>query len=802
MAAPARNMQEIDLDEKMRSSYLDYAMSVIVRRALPDTRDGLKPVHRRVLYGMERMGLRQAAPFRKSAAVVGDVLGKYHPHGDASVYDALVRMAQDFNMRYPLVQGQGNFGSVDGDNPAAMRYTEVRLTALAEELLADIDKATVPFVDNFDGRAQEPTVLPARLPALLLNGSDGIAVGMATNIPPHNLGELVDAITVLIDNPEASVEEFLKVMPGPDFPTGGYIMGREGIAHAYGTGNGKIALRAVTSIEKDHRGRESIIVTELPYQVNKAQLIEKISELVRERKVEGIAAMRDESDRSGMRVVIEVKPGFQPNSVINTLLGKTNLQVTFGINMLGLVDGAPQTLPLKRALAVFIEHRKDVIRRRTEFDLDEANDRLHVLQGLKIAIDNLDAVIGVIRAARTRDAATEGLVAAFDLSVIQARAILDMPLGRLASLEQQKIVDELREVEALVRELEGILASKTKLLTILKRELRELKDKYGDDRRTRILEAGAKDAPTHIEDLVPRGKTTVALTLGGYLKRLDADNGSGRNAGRDPIVSYIDAGTRDTLLLFTAKGQVYGVPVHRVQAVAKRSDKGMAMGSLGDLADGDRVVAAIAVGEAPPPFLVFATRGGGVKRAAVGEYTGARHAGIAALRLDEGDELVSVDTSDGAGDLLLSTRAGKAIRFKEDEVRPTGRVAGGMRGIKLDDGDEVIGGPLALHPKLPLVVTFTDGGHARRTPVDDYPVQGRGGGGVKSMALGGKGGNRVSAVLFATKGGDFECVVAGPKVAVVDGADIPLADRSRPGLQLPALDTPVIAACSSLGSVR
>jgi len=800
MVAQAKNMQEIDLDEKMRSSYLDYAMSVIVRRALPDTRDGLKPVHRRVLYGMAQMGLRQSAPFRKSAAIVGEVLGKYHPHGDSSVYDALVRMAQDFNMRYPLVEGQGNFGSVDGDNPAAMRYTEVRLTRLAEELLADIEKATVPFADNFDGRYQEPTVLPARLPALLLNGSDGIAVGMATNIPPHNLGELVDAITILVDNPDASVEEFLAVMPGPDFPTGGYIMGREGIAHAYGTGNGKIALRAVTSIEKDHKGRQAIIVTELPYQVNKSQLIEKISDLVRERKVEGIAAMRDESDRNGMRIVMEIKNGFQPNTVLNTLLGKTNLQVTFGINMLGLVDGAPQTLPLKRALAVFIDHRKDVIRRRTEFDLDEANDRLHVLQGLKIAIDNLDQVIKVIRASRTREAATEGLVAALDLSVIQARAILDMPLGRLASLEQQKIVDELREVEALVRELESILASKTKLLNILKRELRELKEKYGDERRTRILDAGAKDAPTHIEDLVPRGKTTVALTLGGYVKRLNDSNGSGRNAGRDPIVAYVDAETRDSLLLFSARGQAYGIPVHRIGVVARRGDKGVAAGALVDLPEDDRVVAAVAVSDTPPPFLVLATKGGQIKRSAASEYVGARGTGIAALRLDDGDELVAVDTSDGASDILLSTREGKAIRFKEDEVRATGRVAGGMRGIKLDEGDEVLRGPLVLTPKLPLIVTFTDAGYARRTPLDDYPMQGRGGGGVKAMPLGVKGGTAVRAVLFATKGGDFECTVTGPKVAVVDGAGIPVADRAKLGAHV--TEEPILAVCPSLGSVR
>src|SRR5919199_962580 len=757
MVAPARNLQEVELDEKMRASYLDYAMSVIVSRALPDVRDGLKPVHRRVLYGMLGLGLRHNVAFRKSATVVGEVLGKYHPHGDAAVYDALVRMAQDFNMRYPLVEGQGNFGSIDGDNPAAMRYTEVRLTELAEELLADI--------------------------------------GMATKIPPHNLGELVDAITVLIDNPDASVEEFVAVMPGPDFPGGGLIIGREGIEHAYATGTGKITLRAATSIESDQKGREALIVTELPYQVNKAQLIRSISDLVRERKIDGIAALRDESDRNGMRIVIEIKRDAQPNTVLNTLLAKTNLQVTFGINMLGLVDGTPQTLPLKKALSVFIEHRKDVIRRRTEYDLDEANDRRHVLQGLKVALDNLDRIIEIIRKARPREAASDGLVAAFDLTPIQARAILDMPLGRLAALERQKILDELREVEALVRELESILASRTKLMNILKKELRELKEKYGDERRTRILDAGARNVPTHIEDLVPQGQTVVALTLGGYLKRLDETGG--RNAARDPIVAYVDAGMRDTLLLFSAKGQAYGVPVHRIGAVARRSDKGAAVGALVDLAADDHIVAAIAVGANPPPFLVCATKNGQLKRAATAEYTAARGAGIAALRLDTGDELVAVEASDGKSEILLSTKVGKAIRFQEDEVRPTGRVAGGVRGIKLEAGDEVLRGPLV--PRLPLVVTFTNSGYARRTPLDDYPLQGRDGGGVKAMRLGGKVGTAVSAGLFASKGGDFECTVQGPKVNVIDGADIPLGDRTKLGAPV---TEPVLAACLSLGSVR
>ena len=810
MVAPAKNMQDIELDDRMRSSYLDYAMSVIVSRALPDARDGLKPVQRRVLYGMLGLGLRNAGPYRKSATVVGEVLGKFHPHGDVAVYDTLVRMAQDFKMRYPLVEGQGNFGSVDGDPPAAMRYTEVKLTRLAEELLADIDKATVPFVDNFDGRYQQPVVLPSRLPTLLLNGSEGIAVGMSTSIPPHNLSELVDAITVLIDNPDAAVEEFLAVMPGPDFPTGGMIMGREGIAQAYATGAGRVTIRAVTSVERDQKGRESIIVTELPFQVNKSQLIERISDLVRERKVEGISAMRDESDRSGMRIAIEVKRDAQLNSVLNVLLAKTDLQTTFGINMLGLVDNAPHMLPLKRALSVFIDHRKDVIRRRTEFDLDEANDRRHVLQGLKVAIDNLDRVIAIIRQSKNRDAASEGLVAALDLSVIQARAILDMPLGRLASLEQQRILDELREVEAQVRELEGILASKTKLQNILKRELREMKESYGDERRTRILDAGAKDAPTHIEDLAPRGQTVVALTLGGYIKRLDGTGG--RAGGKDTTVSYLDAGTHDTLLLFSARGQAYGISVHKIAVVAKRTDKGVSMGSLVDLPDDDRIVAAIAVGDTPPPYLVFATKNGEVKRSAAAEYTAARGAGIAALRLDDGDELVAVDTTDGKADVMLSTRQGKTIRFREDEIRSTGRVAGGMRGIRLDPGDAVLRGPLV--PRMPLVVTFTDTGYARRTALDEYPMQGRGGGGVRAMRLDGANrrldgapgsGSQVNAVIFATKGGDFECTVKGSggyRVEVVDGADIPTADRAKLGGVIPKLDGALVTACLSLGSVR
>ncbi|MDB5060050.1 MAG: gyrA, partial [Chloroflexi bacterium] len=569
--ALALSVLDIDLDAKMREAYVDYAMSVITSRALPDARDGLKPVQRRVLFGMHELSLRHDTAYKKSARVVGDVLGKYHPHGDTAVYDALVRLAQDFSMRYPLVDGQGNFGSIDGDNAAAMRYTEVRLTELAEELLADLEKNTVPFGDNFDGSMREPTVLPAKVPLFLLNGADGIAVGMATNVPPHNLRELCEAIITLANNPDTPVDELTAALPGPDFPTGGIIVGREGIDRAYATGQGRILLRGVASIEGDGKGREAIAITELPYQVKKSQLIESISDLVREKKLEGIAAMRDESDRSGLRIAIELKRDADPAKVLKTLYQKSNLEITFGINMLGLIDGGPHQIPLKRALNVFIEHRKTVITARTQFDLDEASSRLHVLEGLNKALNALDTVIALIRAAQSTDAALKALVERLGLTPTQARAILDMRLARLSALERKKIVEELRDVQKLVHDLEQILASPRKILDLMIAELRDLQERFGDDRRTRIVD-DAQDVPMSIEDLVPNQTTVVALGNDGTLKRLDQFGG--RASAKETPRQYISCNVRDMLLLFTARGACHGLPVHRISSVARRSDRG------------------------------------------------------------------------------------------------------------------------------------------------------------------------------------------------------------------------------------
>ena len=553
--APALSILDVDLDTKMREAYVDYAMSVITARALPDVRDGLKPVQRRVLYGMYELGLRHDSAYKKSARIVGDVLGKYHPHGDTAVYDALVRQAQNFSLRYPLVDGQGNFGSIDGDNAAAMRYTEVRLTELAEELLSDLEKNTVQFVDNFDSSMREPSVLPAKVPLFMLNGADGIAVGMATNVPPHNLRELSEAIVTLANDPDTPVDALSALMPGPDFPTGGIIVGREGIDRAYATGQGRIILRGVASIEDDGRGRKTIAISELPYQVKKSQLIESISELVRDRKLEGIAAMRDESDRTGMRIAIDLKRDGDPAKILKILYQKSNLEITFGINMLGLIDGGPHQITLKRALNVFIEHRKTVITARTQFDLDEASSRLHVLEGLNKALGALDVVIALIRAAQSTDAALKSLVDRLGLTPTQARAILDMRLARLSQLERKKIVDELREVQRMVRELEAVLASPRRILDIMIAELRDLQERFGDERRTRIIDDAA-DVPMSIEDLVPNQVTIVALGGDGTLKRLDQFGG--RASARETPRQYIACNVRDMLLLFTGSGACHG----------------------------------------------------------------------------------------------------------------------------------------------------------------------------------------------------------------------------------------------------
>jgi DNA gyrase subunit A len=773
--ALALSVLDIDLDAKMREAYVDYAMSVITSRALPDARDGLKPVQRRVLFGMHELSLRHDTAYKKSARVVGDVLGKYHPHGDTAVYDALVRLAQDFSMRYPLVDGQGNFGSIDGDNAAAMRYTEVRLTELAEELLADLEKNTVPFGDNFDGSMREPTVLPAKVPLFLLNGADGIAVGMATNVPPHNLRELCEAIITLANNPDTPVDELTAALPGPDFPTGGIIVGREGIDRAYATGQGRILLRGVASIEGDGKGREAIAITELPYQVKKSQLIESISDLVREKKLEGIAAMRDESDRSGLRIAIELKRDADPAKVLKTLYQKSNLEITFGINMLGLIDGGPHQIPLKRALNVFIEHRKTVITARTQFDLDEASSRLHVLEGLNKALNALDTVIALIRAAQSTDAALKALVERLGLTPTQARAILDMRLARLSALERKKIVEELRDVQKLVHDLEQILASPRKILDLMIGELRDLQERFGDERRTRIVD-DAQDVPMSIEDLVPNQTTVVALGNDGTLKRLDQFGG--RASTKETPRQYISCNVRDMLLLFTARGACHGLPVHRISSVARRSDRGTAIRSLVDLAEGDEVVAVVPTGPDLAPYLVFLTAAGQVKRTLSSEYVHARNVAIAAMNLEDSDRLIAVEPSEQGAELFLHTLQGKAIRFSSEEVRATKRIAGGVRGIRLDAGDEVLPGTVVVRGST--VLLLTGAGVGRRAPMSDYPAQGRDGTGIRSMRLTDKTGP-VVAVFFVEERTSLEGVDGSGRAIVLESKEVPLQDRNRPG---------------------
>jgi DNA gyrase subunit A len=737
-------VRPISINDEMRTAYLDYAMSVIVSRALPDARDGLKPVHVRILYGMWDMGIRHNQSYKKSARIVGDVLGKMHPHGDVAVYDALARLAQPWNMRYPLIDGQGNFGSVDGDPPAAMRYTEARLSAIAEELLFDIDKNTVDFRDNFDGSFREPTVLPARLPNLLLNGAAGIAVGMATNIPPHNLGELCDAIMLLIDNPDATVEDLIKVLPGPDFPTAGLILGAEGIMNAYSTGKGHITLRAKAHIEEAARGAYNIIVTELPYQVNKARLQERIAELAKERKIEGIRDVRDESDRSGMRLVVILKQEAQPKKVLNALYKHTQMQTTFGINLLALVENGiqPRTLTLKRALQEYIEHRREVIRRRTEFDLEKARARAHVLEGLKIALDNLDEVIRTIRESRNAESARNNLMRNFKLTEIQAQAILDMQLRRLAALERKKIEDEYKEVIKLIAELEDILANPRKVLHLIKEDLKYLKEKYGDARRTRIIPDA--DGEVSDEDLIPDVKVLVTLTERGYIKRLQADTyRTQRRGGRgvkgmvtreqDVVRHILTCMTMDDLLFFTDRGKVYQLKAHEVPD-AGRTAKGLPLVNLISLEPGEQVTSILAVPDFDEAeYLIMATVRGKIKRTVLKEYSQVRSNGLIAIGLEEGDLLGWVAMTHGHEDVLMTTARGQTIRFRQDQVRSMGRPASGVIGIDVDSNDRVVGMDLVQGGAALLVVTAN--GVGKRTQLDEYPTKGRATGGVITIKL-------------------------------------------------------------------
>ena len=736
-------VRPISITTEVRTAYLSYAMSVIVSRALPDARDGLKPVQRRILYGMWDMGFRSNQPYKKSARIVGDVLGKMHPHGDSAVYDALARMAQPWSMRYPLIDGQGNFGSVDGDPPAAMRYTEARLSAIAEELLIDIEKNTVAFRDNFDSSYREPTVLPALLPNLLLNGAAGIAVGMATNIPPHNLNELCDTIIYLVDHPEATVEELIKFLPGPDFPTAASILGTEGILAAYSTGRGQITLRAKAHIEEGNRGAFNIVVTELPYQVNKARLQERIAELAKERKIEGVRDVRDESDRAGMRLVILLKQDAQPKKVLNALYKHTQMQTTFGINMLALVEGGlqPRVLTLKRLLQEYITHRQEVIRRRTEFDLEKAKARAHILEGLKIALDNIDAIIRTIRESRTTESARNNLILNFALSEIQATAILDMQLRRLAALERKKIDDEYAEVIKLIAALEEILANPRKVLHLIQADLRMLKEKYGDERRTRIIPDATGEVSD--EDLIPDVRTLITLTDRGYIKRQSADvYRTQRRGGRgikgmvtreqDIVRHLLNCSSLDNLLFFTDRGKVYQLKVHEVPD-SSRTAKGLPLVNLIALEPGEQVTSMLAVPDFNGEYLVMATHRGKIKRTQLQEYSQVRSNGLIAIGLEEGDVLGWVQVSNGKEDVLMTTVRGQTVRFRQSEVRPMGRPATGVNGIDLAPDDRVIGMHLAKADHDLLVVTTR--GMGKRTSLDEYPIKGRATQGVITMRL-------------------------------------------------------------------
>lgn len=737
-------VQSVDIDEQVRAAYLDYAMSVIVARALPDARDGLKPVQRRILYAMHEMGLRHNAAYKKSARIVGEVLGKYHPHGDAAVYDAMARMAQDFSMRYLLVDGQGNFGSVDGDPPAAMRYTEARLTALAEELLEDIDKNTVDFVPNFDDSLKEPSVLPARLPNLLMNGAAGIAVGMATNIPPHNMRELAAAITYLIDHfehiEEVTVDDLRRYVPGPDFPTGGIILGTQGIESAYATGHGRLVVRGMAHIEEIKGGRYQIVITEIPYQVNKAALIERIAELVRSEKIDQIADLRDESDRRGMSIVIELKRGAQPQKVLNQLYKFTPLQSTFGVQMLALVDGEPRLLSLKKALQVFIEHRQEVITRRSTYELEKARARLHVLDGYLIALANLDAVIQTIKESPDADQARHRLMKRFQLTEIQAQAILDLQLRRLAALERQKIEEEHRQTRTWIEYLEDLLAHPQKILNLIRNEMQELAQKYGDERRTRILAEAGEELEQ--EDLIPDEAVLISLTARGYIKRLSvhafrAQGRGGRGVTghttreEDEVVTLLPARTLDTLLFFTDKGKVYSEKAYQIPD-ADRNGRGIALVNVLALDSGERVTAAMAVSDfSAARYCLLATRRGRIKRISLSEFATVRSSGMIAMTLEDGDYLGWARLSQGENEIILVTEQGKALRFSESEVRPMGRSAAGVQAIRLEEGDAVTSMDIIEADADLLIVT--EKGFGKRTPLSEYPSHSRASAGIATI---------------------------------------------------------------------
>ncbi len=794
---PDERLGYIAIEDEMKSSYLDYAMSVIVGRALPDVRDGLKPVHRRILFGMNEMGLAHNRAYRKSAKIVGEIMGNYHPHGDSAIYDTLVRMAQDFNMRYPLVDGQGNYGSMDGDSAAAMRYTEARMTKLAEELLADIDKETVDFGPNYDESLQEPLVLPTRVPNLLINGAGGIAVGYATNIPTHNLGEVIDGLLLLIENPDVTIAQLMKKIPGPDFPTAGFIYGMSGIKDAYETGRGLLKVRAKVNVESDERtDRERLIVTEVPYQVNKAKLIEKIAELVQDERIKGIADLRDESsDREGVRVVIELKRGEIPLIVLNNLFKHTQLETTFGVIMLALVNNRPEVLNLKQILSHFLDHRREVIVRRTAFELRKAEERAHILEGLKIALDNLDAVIALIRRAQSPDEARAGLMSQFGLSEIQASAILEMRLQRLTQLERQKLIDEYKDVLKQIEYLKSILASPALVRKIIQDELAEVREAYKDERRTQIVK---EEAEISLEDLIAEEEVVVTISHTGYIKRnavslyrAQRRGGKGKIGmgikDEDFVETLFTASTHDSLLFFTDAGKVFWLKVHEIPE-ASRGAKGKALVNLLALSKDEKVTATMPVKEyRDDRFVVMATKQGVIKKTELSAYSNPRQGGIIALSLDQGDKLIAVHVTDGSREMLLGTKQGITIRFKEEDVRSMGRTAHGVKGITLEAGDEVIGMETITPDSTTAILTVTEGGYGKRTPVNDYRVQGRGGKGIISVKTTERNGLAVG-FLQVREGDEIMLMAAKGKLLRCKVDDIREVGRNTQGVRVLDLD--------------
>lgn len=795
---PESRINERNISKEMRESFLDYAMSVIVSRALPDVRDGLKPVHRRILYGLNEQGMTPDKPYKKSARIVGDVMGKYHPHGDSSIYEAMVRMAQDFSYRYPLVDGQGNFGSMDGDGAAAMRYTEARMTKLALELLRDINKDTIDFIDNYDGNEREPSVLPSRFPNLLVNGASGIAVGMATNIPPHNMREVIDGVLSLSHNPDITISELMEDIQGPDFPTAGLILGKSGIRRAYETGRGSVIMRAKAEIESRGGGRDRIVVTEIPFQVNKARMIEKIAELVRDKKIDGITDLRDETSlRTGVRVVIDVRKDANASVILNNLYKQTPLQTSFGVNMIALVNGRPQLINLKQALYHYLEHQKEVVRRRTEYNLRKAKDRAHILEGLRIALDHIDEIITIIRESETDKVAMESLQSRFALSERQAQAILDMRLRRLTGLERDKIEQEYNDLIAYIAELEAILADEEKLLELVREELTEIKEKFGDDRRTEIQLGGIDQLED--EDLIPEEQIVITLSHNNYIKRLPtstyrAQNRGGRgvqgmNTLDDDFVSQlVTTSTHDHVLFFTNKGRVYKLKGYEVPELSRQS-KGIPIVNVIELDQDEVISTMIAVKDldSEEDFLVFVTKKGLIKRSALSNFNRINRNGKIAIKFRDDDELIAVRLTDGEKHILIGTAQASLIRFKETDVRAMSRIAAGVKGICLRDGDEVIGLDVADDDNQDEILVVTEKGYGKRTSTEDYRLSNRGGMGVKTAKLTERNGR---LVCITTVEGDEDLMVVTNQGVIIrmEVSNISVNGRMAQGVRLIRLD--------------